>query len=59
MVDNELFKSLEETYGLEIILEQNDLEPWEVIRLLYMSGLLDLEDYFYSDVDEEDIKEDD
>lgn len=56
MIDIERFKVLAEHYGLELVMEQNDLEPEDVIRVLYQSGLIDLDDYFYEDIpyEEED-----
>lgn len=56
MIDVERFKLLAEHYGLELIMEQNDLEPEDVIRLLHEASLIDIEDYFYTDV--EDAEED-
>jgi hypothetical protein len=44
-----------EVYGLERILEQNDIEELTVLELLVVRGLIDVEDYIYTDVkDEED-----
>jgi hypothetical protein len=57
MIDVERFKILAEHYGLELVMEQNDLEPEDVIRVLYHAGLIDIDDYFYSEV-EEDAEED-
>lgn len=38
-----------EHYGLQHILEQNDVEDYKVLQLLLDEGLVDLEDYFYED----------
>ena len=45
------FQLLAEEYGLDLILQQNDLEPWQVIRILYDAGHLDLEDYFFEELE--------
>jgi len=50
-MDNDVFIQLAEDYGLETILEQNDLEEWQVLKILFDSGLLDLEDYTYEEID--------
>lgn len=44
-VSEEAIEHLCEDYGLETILEMNDLEPQTVIELLIREGLLDLEDF--------------
>jgi len=51
-----IYTQLEEDYGLERLLEQNDIEPWQVVEMLHQRGLLDLDDYWFSvvDTDEED-----
>jgi hypothetical protein len=51
MTDNDKFVLLAEEYGLDLILEQNDLEPWKVIRILYNAGHLDVDDYFFTDLE--------
>jgi hypothetical protein len=51
MTDNDKFVLLAEEYGLDLILEQNDLEPWKVIRILYNAGHLDIDDYFFTDLE--------
>lgn len=48
VIDEEFFSLLEETYGLDTILLQNDIEPWVVIELLYSSGLIDVDDYLFT-----------
>jgi len=45
---------LAEEYGLDLILEQNDLTCEEVLRCLHLNGLIDIDDYFYADIEEED-----
>lgn len=56
-VDNETYMQMEEDFGLLEILLQNDLEEWEVIRVLHLNGLIDLEDYFFSELDETEIED--
>lgn len=46
------FQLLADTYSLEMIMEQNDLEPRDVLELLYKHGYIDIEDYFYEDEEE-------
>ena len=50
-MDNDTFVNLEELYGLDTLMIQNDIEPWEVIKLLYERGLLDVDDYLYTEVE--------
>lgn len=57
-MNNDIYINLEETYGLAAILEQNDIEPWEVIRVLYERGLLDIDDYIFTSINEEDLLDD-
>lgn len=48
---------LAEDYGVETIIEQNDIDPTEVLKLMFGAGLFDLNDYFYRDgalIDEQD-----
>jgi hypothetical protein len=54
MINIDKFKVLAEHYGIELVMEQNDLEPEDVIRLLYQNGLIDIDDYFYEDVGDEE-----
>jgi len=49
-----MFAQLADDYGLETILEQNDVEAWQVLELLYQRGLLDVDDYIYTEVDVDD-----
>lgn len=56
MLDEDKFAVLAEHYGLDTVLEQNDLTPEDVIRILHRAGLIDLDDYFYED--KEDVEED-
>lgn len=58
-MDNDIFATLEETYGLELLLEQNDIEPWEVIKILYERGLLDIDDYIFTNLNEDELNEND
>ena len=51
---NDILAQLAEDYGLEVILQQNDIEDWQVLELLYQRGLLDVDDYIYSEVDVSD-----
>jgi hypothetical protein len=56
VIDEELFRLLEETYGLDTILLQNDIEHWVVVEMLYKSGLIDMDDYLFTDevIDEDE-----
>jgi hypothetical protein len=47
---------LAKDFGLQEIMEQNDIEEEFVLGMLYDEGLFDLEDYFYED--EEILNED-
>jgi hypothetical protein len=51
---NDMFVQLADDYGLETILEQNDIEEWQIIELLYQRGLLDLDDYTYTELELDD-----
>jgi hypothetical protein len=51
---NDIFAQLADDYGLETILEQNDIEDWQVLELLYQRGLLDVDDYIYTEVEVDD-----
>lgn len=47
------------SYGLEKLLEINDIDEYEVVLNLVMTGDIDLDDYFYTipfDVDDEDYE---
>ena len=39
-------------YPLQDILEQNDIENSVVVKFLVEEGLIDIDDYFYEDVEE-------
>lgn len=39
-------------FGLELLLEQNDLEEETVVLILIEHGLIDLDEYFYRDSEE-------
>ncbi len=45
------------SYGLDMLLEQNDIEEYAVVALLIRRGLVCLEDYFYQDVEEDEVDE--
>jgi hypothetical protein len=47
----EQLEQLIEDYGLAILLEHNDLEEIDVLEILVNKGLIDLEDYFYTDME--------
>lgn len=47
---------LVDAYGLDRILMDHDIEPAAVLRDLVESGELDIEEYFYEDM--EDLDED-
>jgi hypothetical protein len=51
---DDIFTQLAEDYGLELILQQNDLEPRDVLEILWDKGLLDLEDYIFTELSVED-----
>lgn len=53
-VDTETYEQLAEDFGLEMLCLQNDIEPWELVRLMHMNGWLDLDDYFFGEVDDVD-----
>lgn len=40
---------LADTFPLETLLEQNDIEEFVIVRWLVDEGLLNLNDYFYDD----------
>jgi hypothetical protein len=48
--------ALVENYGLDILLEQNDISPYLVVKHLVEEGLIDLDDYFNLDVELEEWK---
>lgn len=43
MNEEELFEELVMRYGLEHILEENDIEPAFALKLLYQEGYIDME----------------
>lgn len=45
ILSDEALDHLCEDYGLEAILEMNDIEPQVVIQLLINEGLIDLSDF--------------
>jgi hypothetical protein len=50
----DLLEHLLEDYGLETLLEQNDIEQRTVLEILIDKGLIDLEDYTFDDVEDVD-----
>ena len=44
-------EALTENYGLELLLEQNDIAEGYVVRLLLDKGLINMDNYFYLDVE--------
>lgn len=50
-----LLEQLVEDYGLETILLQNDIEQAYVLDLLIEKGLIDLEDYIFTDIPEGEL----
>lgn len=45
--------ALANNYGLDVLLEQSEIEEETVIRLLVDEGLIDMEDYFNFDAEYE------
>ncbi len=43
------FEILAEDFELQTIVEQNDIDPVEVLKLMYLHKMFDLDDYFYID----------
>jgi|TARA_R110000803_G_scaffold29927_4_gene67891 hypothetical protein len=54
---NSKLEALVENYGLELLLEQNDITPEFIIRFLIDEKLINLNDYFNTDVEMEQWKE--
>lgn len=50
----EVFQNLLDTYGLDTILEQNDIDEVDLLMLLYTVGWFDYEDYFFDDIEDVD-----
>lgn len=46
--------ALIENYGLVLLLKQNDISEYVVVRFLVDEGLLDLQDYFNFDAEIEE-----
>jgi len=57
MVNDDIYQQLAEDYGLDVILEQNDIEEYKVLRWLFQMGFLDLNEYIFSEL--EDLGDDD
>ncbi len=53
IVPPEALEHLVEDYGFELLLEMNDIEPYQVIELLVREGLLDLDDLRWEIEDED------
>ena len=52
-VSEEALEHLCEDYGLETILEMNDIEQQVVVELLIREGLIDLEEFSWETEDED------
>ena len=50
---DEALEHLCEDYGLETLLEMNDIEPQVVIELLIREGLIDLDEFSWETEDED------
>lgn len=48
-IDSEAIKILLDDYGLEMILLQNDIEEYFILEYLVNEGLVDLDEYFFTD----------
>ena len=48
----EKLQVLIDTYGLEKFLDMNDIEKLKVMELIYEEGMVDLDDYFYEDIED-------
>lgn len=44
-VDDDIIDTVAVDYGLDVILEQNDIKPGYVLRWLVAEGLVDMDDY--------------
>ena len=53
-VSEEAIEHLCEDYGLESLLDMNDIEPQVVIELLIREGLIDLEEFSWETEDDDD-----
>lgn len=55
MPDNSRIKLLAQSYGVDVVIANADIEPEEVLALLVNEGYdLHIDDYFYEDEDVED-----
>jgi hypothetical protein len=59
MMFEDMIDALVYNYGLELLMEQNDLTEEDVVKQLVNSGLIDTGDYFYSDAEEANWENDD
>ena len=50
----EQLEQLIQDFGLEMLMEHNDLEEIDVLEILVNKGLINLEDYFYTDLEQTD-----
>lgn len=48
--------ALAENYGLQLLLDQNDISAYVVVKFLVEEGYIDLDDYFNLDVELEEWK---
>jgi S-adenosylmethionine synthetase len=49
----DLIQALADNYPLEDLLEQNDIEAYVVVKYLVDEGLIDLEDYYFKDTEDD------
>jgi hypothetical protein len=54
MDNDQIYHSMADFIGLDLVLVQNDLEPWQVLKVLHEQGLLDTEDYIYEELKVDD-----
>jgi hypothetical protein len=52
-ISEEALEHFVEDYGLDYILESNDIEPQVVVQLLIREGLIDLENFSWEIEDED------
>lgn len=49
--------ALVENYGLSLLLEQNEIEEYFIVKYLVEEGMLDLNEYFNLDAEMQEWKE--
>jgi len=49
--------ALVENYGLSLLLEQNEIEEYFIVKYLVEEGMIDLNDYFNLDAEMQEWKE--